>query len=109
MTRIYISGPMSGLPGHNFPAFDAAEVELKALGYDVFNPAERGITEGWSWADYLRDDLAELLKCDEVAVLPGGWASRGATLEIHVANELGMDVRRLADHLTSGETAEEGE
>lgn len=38
--RIYDSGPMTGLPGLNFPAFDAAAKQLRAAGYDVVNPAE---------------------------------------------------------------------
>ncbi len=37
---IYISGPMSGLPECNYPAFNAAAAHLRALGYSVENPAE---------------------------------------------------------------------
>jgi hypothetical protein len=39
---IYISGPMSGLPNLNFPAFYAAQAKLEAEGYKVVNPAEIG-------------------------------------------------------------------
>ncbi|WP_457825134.1 DUF4406 domain-containing protein, partial [Staphylococcus aureus] len=35
MTRIYVAGPMSGLPELNFPAFHAAAAELRAQGFDV--------------------------------------------------------------------------
>ena len=38
--RVYISGPMSGLPELNFPAFHAAAASLRAKGLDVVNPAE---------------------------------------------------------------------
>jgi hypothetical protein len=31
---------MSGLPKHNFPAFDAAAADLRARGFDVVSPAE---------------------------------------------------------------------
>lgn len=36
--RIYISGPMTGLPDLNRPAFDAAEKRLTEQGHFVINP-----------------------------------------------------------------------
>lgn len=36
--RIYISGPMTGHPDHNAPAFDAAEKRLCEQGHFVINP-----------------------------------------------------------------------
>ncbi|MBT9158943.1 MAG: hypothetical protein DDT26_00192 [Dehalococcoidia bacterium] len=38
--RIYISGPMTGLHDLNFPAFRDAAAKLRAIGYEVVNPAE---------------------------------------------------------------------
>lgn len=38
--RIYISGPMTGKPDLNCPAFDAAEKRLREHGHFVINPAE---------------------------------------------------------------------
>lgn len=38
--RIFISGPMTGLPDHNFPAFEAAAKRLRDDGHFVINPAE---------------------------------------------------------------------
>lgn len=40
MTRLYIAGPMSGLPQFNFPAFHAAAIALRAAGYAIISPAE---------------------------------------------------------------------
>lgn len=40
MKRIYISGPMTGLPEKNFPAFNAEANRLRALGFDVVNPVD---------------------------------------------------------------------
>ena len=37
--RIYISGPMTGMPEHNFPAFHAAADRLRKAGWSVVNPA----------------------------------------------------------------------
>ncbi|MCY1527250.1 hypothetical protein D9M68_623110 [compost metagenome] len=40
MKRIYLAGPMTGLPEFNYPAFHAEAARLRALGYQVENPAE---------------------------------------------------------------------
>jgi uncharacterized protein DUF4406 len=102
---------MSGLPDHNFPAFFEAAAQLRALGYDVFNPAEndgpnlecalRNVRTKplGSWEDYLRRDLKILLDCDELVYLEGIDRSRGAQLEMYVASQLQMPVRRFASVL----------
>ena len=38
--RIYISGPMTGKPDFNHPAFNAAAIRLREEGHFVINPAE---------------------------------------------------------------------
>ena len=38
--KVYLAGPMAGYKDHNFPAFNAKAAELRALGHEVFNPAE---------------------------------------------------------------------
>ncbi|MFD9893355.1 DUF4406 domain-containing protein [Amycolatopsis sp. NPDC059027] len=91
--KVYVSGPMTGLPGHNFPAFRAVAAELRAAGYTVEDPSEKGVIEGWTWEDYLRLDLKVLLDCTQVATLPGWTRSRGARLEVRTAKALGMPVR----------------
>lgn len=88
--KTYISGPMTGYPDLNYPAFFAAEETVRALGHETLNPA-RHPAKG-SWADYLRLDLADVLAAEQVVVLPGWEASRGAALEVHVAHQLGIPV-----------------
>lgn len=90
--RIYISGPMSGLPEHNFPAFHAEAARLRELGYDVVNPADLNPDPGKGWKDCLRVDLLELLGCDAIAMLPGWQKSEGAHLEMHVAHRVGIEI-----------------
>ena len=100
MKRIYIAGPMTGLPDLNFPAFHRAAAILRAAGYEAINPAEINPDPTAGWEACMRADIAELVKCDGVALLPGWERSRGASLEAHIAHSLDM---RL---LYPGETLE---
>lgn len=88
--RIYIAGPMSRLPDYNYPAFHAATWHLRGLGYHVESPHEPGQVDGWGWANYMRRGLQQMLTCDVIAMLPDWHQSRGAMLELRVAEALGM-------------------
>lgn len=96
-TTVYVAGPMTGIPDHNFPAFNAAEDRLVGLGFEVHNPATKGVIEGWTWEDYMRVDLRELTLCDGIFLLNGWWKSPGAKLEQFVASSLNMTI--LFDYL----------
>ena len=90
---VYLSGPMTGLPDFNRPAFHAAAAALRAQGHVVINPAEVDLGPDASWADYMRVHLAEIARrVARVFVLPGWEGSRGAQLEVHVARALGLPV-----------------
>lgn len=88
--RVYIAGPMTGYKDFNFPAFTAAAKDLRDRGFDVLNPVEIAPEQGKSWAYYMRKDLAEMLTCDAIYLLKGWHESKGASLEKHVAEALGM-------------------
>lgn len=93
MKRIYLSGPMTGIPEHNFPAFNAEAARLRDLGYDVINPVDLNPIEAQSsWHQCMRNDLAALLTCDALALLDGWQGSAGAHLEMHVAHRVGMEI-----------------
>lgn len=91
--RVYIAGPMTGLPDLNFPAFNALAAELRAQGLHVENPAEHGVVEGATWADYMHFDLTRIATCEAVHLLPGWSKSKGARLEVRIAVDLGMELR----------------
>lgn len=90
--RVYVSGPMSGMPEFNFPAFNATATMLRAQGYDVVNPVDINPDSNTSWETCLRRDLAAMLDCDAICMLPGWEKSRGATLERHLADKLGFKI-----------------
>lgn len=106
--KIYISGPMTGLPLHNFPAFEAAAASLRAAGHLVLSPHEKTLCDGFDPAlsedDNAFDLRAALLwdceavaSSDAVALLPGFEESAGAAMEVALAVALGLPVLRLAD------------
>ena len=97
--KLYIAGPMSGLPDLNFPAFFAAAAQLRALGHSVVNPAEIDQGKNPTWVSCMRKDIPRLIQCDAVVLLPGWATSRGAGLELHIANALDMPTYALADAL----------
>lgn len=92
MKRIYIAGPMSGLPLSNYPAFHEAAARLRSEGHHVENPAENNVPEGSPWETYMRAAIAQLIRCDAIVMLPGWSKSRGAQIEHDLAVTLGMTV-----------------
>ena len=101
MNRIFLSGPMSGLPESNYAAFNAEAKRLRALGYHVESPAENpepvSLSGEPSWTDYMRLSIAQLVTCDVIALLPGWADSRGAHMEREIALKLHMPVLMAAE------------
>ena len=112
--KVYICGPMTGIPRFNLPAFDAAAVELRACGYEVISPGELDdpvvrqmewdspdgspLAKVGTWGSFLARDV-QLLADDGIRaifVLPGWESSRGARLETFVAFLLDMPILSLA-------------
>jgi hypothetical protein len=104
--KLYIAGPMTGIPQFNFPAFAEAASALRALGFEVVSPAEEdppevqaaswasvdgalsgGLIANHSWGDLLARDVKLIADegIDGIALLPGWEKSRGAKLEAFVA------------------------
>ncbi len=97
MKRLYLAGPMTGLPELNFPTFHAEAARLRGLGYEVVNPAEINADPTAAWLDCMRRDIQQLVLCDGIALLPGWHDSRGANVERTLAAGLGLAVEFAAD------------
>jgi uncharacterized protein DUF4406 len=93
--KLYLVGPMTGLSEFNYPAFHRAAAQLRAAGYEVVNPAEVNVDTSISWQAAMRRDVPAMLTCDAIAYLPKWFGSRGATLKIHIASNLGMPVESI--------------
>jgi len=112
--KIYLAGPMRGIPEFNFPAFYAAAAVLREQGHSVFNPAERdnekhgtdiskgnatgdeavaAAQHGFNLREALGADLEFICReADAIALLPGWEASKGANAEKATAVALGLEI-----------------
>lgn len=111
--RLYIAGPMSGIPEHNFPAFKQAAHRLRRMGHEVVSPVEMDEADGFDgktepdtdpgsnrWAEFLARDIIVVVGVDGIVVIDGWENSRGAALEVHVARELGKTIWRFGEPST---------
>jgi nucleoside 2-deoxyribosyltransferase len=98
--KIYLAGPMSGLPDFNFPAFHAAAKTLREQGHEVFSPAEADL-ERWGDMETIKKEATykECLKVDldwiianaeAIALLPGWEKSKGVAAELALSKALGL-------------------
>ena len=90
--KVYIAGPMTGLPDFNFPAFHEAAARLRAMGHEVVSPAELHEDTDKPWEFYMRAAIKALMDCTAVYALNGSSASKGASIELQLARNLGMPV-----------------
>ena len=113
--KLYIAGPMRGIPGFNFDAFNSLAAELVMAGAEVFNPAERDANEYGSFDSKDGDERAfaksvgltpEALRrhvfeedtrwicrhATGIVLLPGWEQSKGARAEKALAEALGLRV-----------------
>lgn len=88
--KLYVAGPMSGKKDLNFPLFHATAAKLRAQGHEVVNPAEINPDPAAKWEDCMREDIKQLIDCEGIVLLPGWLHSRGARLEHHIAEQLGL-------------------
>lgn len=91
--KLYIAGPMTGIPDWNYPAFNAAQAKLEKAGYEVLNPARQA--DGLTYDGYLALALADVFACDGIALLPGWDRSPGAAAEVALADALKKDASEL--------------
>lgn len=92
--RLYIAGPMSGLPGFNYDTFSAVEHAIRVHGeFMPLNPARNfaGRDDAATYGEYLREDLRLLAVADGICLLPGWEDSPGAALENLIAAYLGLE------------------
>lgn len=109
--RLYISGPVTGIPEENLPAFLAAQEELDSLGYVTTVPHEF-VRSDATHNDAMIVSINVLTDYDPVvyevpprtrpfyggvALLDGWEQSEGARTEKLVAEACGIPVKTVAE------------
>lgn len=92
---IYISGKMTGVKDLNRDKFERTEKKFKALGYIVINPHKIKLNKLQKpiWQNYMINDIAVLLKyCDKVVALDDWADSKGARIELFLAQEFSIPI-----------------
>ena len=100
---VYISGPMTGIADANRAAFDAAEKFLREkYGCGVLNPAR--MPDGLQYRQYMAHAMQLLAHATVMVLLPGWERSRGAFIEVMIAERDGVPAFELesagANHAT---------
>lgn len=96
--KVYIAGPMTGLPHFNRPAFQQAAINLSFEKHVPLNPAN--LPDGLTEADYMAIGLTMLQRAEAIYLLTGWQFSAGARAEHALALKLGLEVieQRRGDH-----------
>ena len=96
---IYLSGPMTGLPDYNYPAFHRAAADLRAAGHRVYNPAEfphKGDPKDFPIRKAFAAYSAFIcLEADMLILLPGWERSKGVSAEKALAENCGLEIVEL--------------
>lgn len=91
--KIYLSGPMSGIPEYNAPAFAAYAAKYRALGHEVVSPPELDADAGdLVYESCIKRDMRVLVDggVEALYMLPGWQQSKGANLEKLLAEATGI-------------------
>ena len=91
MSRIYISGPITGV--ENFrEIFLKKQLELEKLGNEVVNPSLLYLImpSSSTWQEYMDICIPLLKLCDKITMLKGYENSRGSCEELECALQNGI-------------------
>ena len=103
MTRVYLSGSITGLPREEYTRnFARAEQHYTTAGFEVVNPVtigEKLLQEkpDASYEDYMARDLEALQSCTAIAMLAGWEDSPGAQREKAEAEQLGLEIMQYKE------------
>lgn len=94
-TKVYISGPITGIERLNIDAFRIAEEKIRSMGMNPVVPHDlfEGIdTQHYKWEDFMRGCIKALMECDAVITITDWENSNGARIEVDLARKLNIEV-----------------
>lgn len=92
MTKIYISGKITGIENEAPKLFKDAENHLQSIGYYPINPMELNHNHDKTWHSYMKEGVKALCECEKIYMLKNYKESKGALIELEIANHLGIEV-----------------
>ncbi|MDR0514650.1 MAG: DUF4406 domain-containing protein [Coriobacteriaceae bacterium] len=98
--RVYVCGPVTGIPGGNRPQFDFVAEQLRTEGHEPVVPHDH-VDPSWPWGRCMRALIPVMLSCDAVVTLLGWSRSKGAGLEVHISSALGIETMPAKEFLDS--------
>lgn len=107
MSRLYVSGPVTGIYNNNREAFEDASLALDRAGYAAFTPHDT-VPAGTPWPMAMLLSINDLTTAgldlenpyyDGVALLEGWEQSEGARLEKAVAEVCGIPCKTVDEWL----------
>ncbi len=91
--KIYISGKITGRPINEvLVKFKNAEEKIRRFGFCPVSPLENGLPFEAEWPDQMGKDVALLLRCDAIYMLPDWRKSEGAMIEFLIARQRRMRI-----------------
>ena len=88
--KVYVAGPMTGLPNFNRDNFFRVADEIKLEGHVVLNPAI--LPDGLTQKEYMSICIPMAAMCDAIYLLEGWKNSPGARAEVAMAEKLGLEI-----------------
>jgi len=91
----YLAGPITGYENQNRKIFRHHQRRVEEKGYKAIVPHDLFIgidTTKYSYGNYMRRCVHALLDADVLIPLPNWRSSRGAKLEVHIAQKLGIKI-----------------
>lgn len=80
--KVFITGPMTGLPDYNRDSFDNAAKTIEALGHTPLNPYRQDFVDTKrTWGECVLASLLLLLEADAILALEGAENSTGSGIE----------------------------
>ena len=92
MSKIYISGKITGIESEALLLFAKAEKELQSKGHETVNPMALNHNHDKTWHSYMKEDIKALCDCDTIYMLANWRDSKGAIIEMEIANMIGLKV-----------------